>query len=86
MSKYLVLHYPKKPKDDMVFYWSDDLIDVQKYANENDKTFIFKSIKKEKVNDFMVFSWIDLVGFSRGSAAVVCVIRTTHTPPHTSQF
>lgn len=56
MSKYLVLHYPKKPKDDMVFYWSDDLIDVQKYANENDKTFIFKSIKKEKVNDFMVFS------------------------------
>ena len=48
MNKYLVLHYPKNPKDDTIFYWSDDLIDVQKYANENDKTFIFKSVKKER--------------------------------------
>ena len=34
----------------------------------------------------MVFSWVDLVGFSRGGAVGVRVIRTTRIPPHTSQL
>jgi len=49
INTYLVLHYPKKPKDDMVFYWSDNEVDAQKYANDNDNTFIFKSITKKEI-------------------------------------
>ena len=48
-SKYLVLHYPKNNKDDMVFFWSDEEIDAQKYANDNAKTYIFKSITKKEI-------------------------------------
>jgi len=49
INTYLVLHYPKKTKDDMVFYWSDKEVDAQKYANDNDNTFIFKSITKKEI-------------------------------------
>ena len=48
-SKYLVLRYPINNKDDMVFFWSDKEIDAQKYANDNDKTYIFKSITKKEI-------------------------------------
>ena len=48
-SKYLVLHYPINSKDDTVFFWSDKEIDAQKYANDNAKTYIFKSITKKEI-------------------------------------